>query len=58
MSESSSSRIHPISKPPACPNCHTGAKVAIEVEAGTGQLWRCAACGVKWEVRLTPRSER
>ena len=58
MSESSSSRIQPITKPPACPKCHTGANVALEGEAGTRQMWTCTACGVRWEVRLTPRTER
>jgi transposase-like protein len=58
MSEPSSSRIQPMAKPPACPKCHTGAHVAIEVEEASRQMWTCAACGVRWEVRLTPRTER
>jgi hypothetical protein len=53
-----SSRIQPMTKPPACPKCHTSANVAMEVEESTRQMWMCASCGVRWEVRLTPRSER
>jgi hypothetical protein len=58
MNEPSTPRIQPIAKPPACPKCHTGANVAIEGEAGARQTWTCAACGVRWDVRLTPRTER
>jgi hypothetical protein len=58
MSKPPSSELQPIAKPPACPQCHTSANVALHVEAGTGQMWTCTACGVRWEVRLTPRTER
>ena len=58
MSEPSSVRIQPMQKPPACPKCHTGANVVIEVAEPPRQMWTCAACGVRWEVRLTPRTER
>jgi hypothetical protein len=58
MNERSTPRIQPIAKPPACPTCHTGANVAIEGEGGARQTWTCAACGVRWDVRLTPRTER
>jgi hypothetical protein len=58
MTEPSSSRMQPIARAPACPKCHTGANVAIEIEVGTRQMWRCAARVVRWEVRLTPRAER
>jgi transposase-like protein len=47
-----------MTKPPACPKCHTSASVTIEVDESTRQMWTCAGCGVRWEVRLTPRTER
>ena len=55
-----SSTILPGSKPPACPTCHTSAKVRLDsdVPAGAPQMWRCDRCQVRWDVKLTPRSER
>jgi ribosomal protein L37AE/L43A len=55
-----SSKILAGSKPPACPTCHTAANVHLDREAAKDapQMWRCDACQVWWEVKLTPRSER
>ena len=47
--------------PPSCPSCRTPAHVDLEEETrdtDARQVWRCERCGVRWEVTLTPRSER
>ena len=55
-----SSKILSGSRPPACPTCHTAANVHLDREVATDApaVWRCDTCEVRWEVKLTPRSER
>lgn len=52
-----------VPSPPECPSCHRTDCVTLEADRDseretTIKVWRCSACEVRWEVRLTPRAER
>lgn len=59
MSDTPSKSPTPPVSPPACPACHATEPITLENMPREGAAtWRCGVCGARWDVMLTPRTER